>query len=73
MSIDGTDPFVDAEEEVSTPKGYRARSHIADLRSASPREIRGRRRGRDVSPAPILDRKARACRPTSFTFTLDSI
>jgi hypothetical protein len=68
MSVDGSDPFEDAVEEVATPRGYRARSYSADPRSASPRETRGRKRGREVSPGPILDRKARASRPTSFTF-----
>lgn len=67
MSIDGSDPFVNAEEEVTTPRGNKAHS-LADLRSASPR-TRGRKRGRDVSPGPILDRRARACRATTFTFS----
>jgi hypothetical protein len=61
MSTDGSDPFVDAEEGTVTPRSYRTRSYVAGPRSASPQEARSRR-GREVSPTPVLDRRARASR-----------
>jgi hypothetical protein len=72
-SVDGSDSFMDAEEGTTTPRGYKARSRTADPRSASPQGTRGRRRAREASPAPILDRRTRAGRhiTPSFKFPYD--
>jgi hypothetical protein len=72
-SIDGANSFADAEVGMASRNGYKERTYVAHPCSASSRETRSRRRVREASPAPILDRRTRTGPPApSSTFKFDS-